>query len=192
MQKINRKKRKAAYIRVKNLMRQYPNCAYGGDFFCNHYFGENASSLWVDFKFKHGSRKQWVSVSMRTIGHEAIDIISDKASVMTGMDENVKVPFVSVSHGEHMQKIREKIKRYREKCIELALVPVPVAPKIAVVRNGISIVLDVVVNAKNIDEHVIRNFIRYFRSLGEPTTPGWKLEGEPIEINAAELFSQNA
>lgn len=77
--RINRKQRKLRWIRVRNAMRIWPECAYGGDFYCNHVYDPKYPWCWVDFRFFHTTLKRYFAVAMVTAEYEAYGNAEDAA-----------------------------------------------------------------------------------------------------------------
>src|SRR5260370_835951 len=75
----NRKQKKLRYIRVKNLMRKYPECTYGGDFYCNHVYDPAYPWNWIDFRFFHSKLRRYYAASLRTLDFVAYDELEWKA-----------------------------------------------------------------------------------------------------------------
>ena len=169
----NRKRRKARYIWVKNLMRKYPDCAYNGDFYCDHVYDPAYPWVWIDFRFFHSTKKRYYAACLTTAEYEAHNLIEVQA-----IDETVEkyknltkatIAFVDA--------------RYDELCV-----PMKITPKIELRNYGYTAIgLFGVVNKPYIDENAIREFIAFFKSLGEPTKPGLIWQGEEIEVDPRNL-----
>lgn len=191
----SRKKRKAVYMRVKTLMRLYPECAYNGDFYCNHVY--DPDRLWqrVDFRFFHSTKKICFSVVMGLAHYEAYDAIEECAHVLAKFPEFSGPFFVpgtmTMNKGTplYQQEYKEATERKKKIQYELSSQPVYVVPKVKVLHYGLPVIrLYVTVNKPHIDEHVIRDFIKFFRALGEPTKPGWEWEGEKVAVITRQFF----
>lgn len=168
-----RKERKARYIRAKNLMRQHPECSYGGDFYCNHVYDPDHPWVWVDFRFFHTRLKRYYAVAMITLEYEAWDMA--ETQVLEEVWSNDTLDHKSLI--ERQRLVKEKM--------EERLVPVTLRPSIYLRDYGpVVIGVHATVNKPYIDEHVIREFIAFFRSLGEPVTPGWFWRGEETQVDA--------
>ncbi len=74
----NRKQRKACWISAKNLMRKYPECAYNGDFYCNHVYNKEHGWSWVDFRFFHTTLKKYFFVAMTTAEYDALKVNEER------------------------------------------------------------------------------------------------------------------
>jgi hypothetical protein len=173
----NRKAKKARYIRIKNMMRKYPECAYNGDFYCDHVYDPAYPWSWVDFRFFHSKLKRYYAVSMRTVAYEAFNDIEDRALDIAAI----------IFPDNDLAKRRDELMR---KLIDEEVdKPIYARPRIFVKDYGsVSIGLWVTVNKEHIDEHVIREFIAFFRSLGEPIKPGWSWYGEETQVDCRKFL----
>lgn len=172
---FNRKKRKLQWIRAKNLARKYPDCDYG-DFYCEHIFDSELTHSWLDFKFFHSTKKIIYSVAMETLGYQ---VYSDAEDEVLNVDPN---DWIIDSGFERMDEINQRIddivlskKHFRSPSILIK--------DYGPVYRGIY----ACVNTTNIGIDEIRKFILWFRSLGEPTTPGFKWIGSEVEVNFEEI-----
>ena len=194
----NRKQRKQRWMNAKNQMRQYPDCAYNGDFYCNHVFDPKRPWVWVDFRFFHTRLKRYFAVAMTTAEYEAHNIAEEMAH------DAAKFPayrafefFKSEIHptlgqlysvvlnttDEYYIQYAEASERKKQLLKQFLQQPMVITPKIETRDYGpVAVGVFAIVNKQYIDEHVIREFIAQYRQLGEPVTPGWKWQGEPIEI----------
>jgi len=179
----NRKERKAAYIRIKNLMRRYPNCAYNGDFYCDHIYDPAYPWQWIDFRFFHSRLKRYYAVAMVTAYFEAYNALED--AVLD--DAYAKFPTEGrwPDGSFHTVNARYQIRSdYVKDELVIRAGIVKVAPSIELEDYGrVAIGLYATVNTPYIDEHYIRKFIADFRERGEPTQPGWSWHGEEIEVD---------
>lgn len=187
---INRKQRKARWIRAKNLMRAYPDCAYNGDFYCNHVYDPAHPWCWVDFRFFHTRLKRYFAVAMTTLEYRGYTDDEEKA-----WDEaDVSFPRSAAELWDDKKDINEWI-NYSDERVEARLayekdlvakynlIPRTMAPTIEVKDYGpVAVGVWTTVNKPYIDEHVIREWIALYRSLGEPTTPGFIYRGEEVEV----------
>jgi hypothetical protein len=189
MKEKNRRQRKQRWLRAKNLMRQHPTCAYNGDFYCDHVYEEKYPWTWVDFRFFHTKLKRYFSVAMRTAEMEAYDIAKDTAweKVEAELGHDTLSPIHSIIQPGSSWAIR--MQRYYDIMEVESKVVRAIKPSIKAIDYGdVAVGLFVTVNKEHIDEHVIREFIEFFRSLGEPTTPGWTHYGQEIQISAERFF----
>jgi hypothetical protein len=164
-------------------MVQYPECAYNGDFYCDRFYDSEHNWQLVDFHFFHSQKKLYFAVAMSTVNYEAYALIEDKAIELADFPSFIKdkkdgTIMAVLPFNEAYREARKRKKKIQAK---LSALPVKVQPKIVVKDYGLPVVgLHVTVNTPHIDEHVIRNFIRFFRGFGEPTKPGWKWKGETV------------
>jgi hypothetical protein len=192
----NRKQIKARWIHVKNLMRKYPDCAYDGDFYCDHVYDPERPWVWVDFRFFHTKLKRYFAVAMVTAEYEAYTDLENRAIEQSAIifpytddahrleDLNTD-PIRSEQHVARMGLMRDIIQNEIDKSVF-------VRPSIQVKDYGpVAVGLWVTVNKPYIDEHVIREFITHFRSLGEPTKAGWYWHGEEVQINLNRFTAQS-
>lgn len=203
----NRKQRKQRWMNARNAMRAYPDCAYNGDFYCNHVYDPAWPWVWVDFRFFHTKLKKYFAVAMVTAEYEVAEQIRDDAYELANfppMPEPFMVP--CEKHGkygqlyklnpgtpEYREQYREAAERHKTLQKELASKPTKVIPRIEIKDYGsVAVGVYATVNTQHIDEHYIRDFIKFFRSLGEPTQPGWKWEGEAVEVIAARLYEETS
>lgn len=190
---LTRKDRKLRYIKVRNLMRKYPECAYNGDFYCDHVWDPERPWTWVDFRFFHTTQKRYYAVAMITAETEALNLaegrVWDQSSVLFPSE-----PWPDTNNMTDA-KFNDWIRRppsaqdilrkeFEEQALnELLDEPSFIAPSITLKDYGpVAIGCWVTVNKPFIDEHVIREFIAHFRSLGEPTTPGWSWKGKEEQV----------
>src|SRR5271167_4505584 len=75
----NRTERKARYIRLKNKMRKYPECAYDGDFYCNAILNYYGPSHGADFSFFHTQKKRYYACALQTCQLKAYNDIEEYA-----------------------------------------------------------------------------------------------------------------
>ncbi len=194
----NRKQRKARWIRARNLMRLYPECSYGGDFYCNHVYDPLTPWCWVDFRFFHSRLKRYFAVAMITAEYEAYEIASEKAwdeaektfprhdsedwDFKSDINTWINLPRADSDKRMALQKeIAEKI----------LSIPQMIHPSIQLQNYGtVAIGISATVNNTHIDEHVIREWIADFRAKGEPTNPGWTWKGEAVEIIPQKLTAR--
>ena len=196
----NRKERKRRWIRAKNLMRKYPDCAYNGDFYCDHVYDPAHPWVWVDFRFFHTRLKRYFAVAMVTAEYEAYGIAENRA-----IDEGYELipreerardwepagvhpvygQLYRMTFTETENKRHELITQLTEKYKAQDYV---IKPRIEIKDYGrVAVGVHATVNTEYIDEHVIREFIAHFRSLGEPIDAGWKWEGEEIKVDPRRL-----
>jgi hypothetical protein len=180
-------------------MFRYPECAYGGDFYCDHGYDPQHPWQWADFRFFHSKKKIYFAVAMTTVEHEACYAIEEAAYALANFPPFFSGPYfakdkkdgtiISLEPLDFQKSFKEAKERNAKIQAELSVLPVSVLPKIKVKDYGNPVVgLHVTVNTPHIDEHVIRDFIRFFRSLGEPTKPGWEWEGEKVAVVTTKFF----
>jgi len=204
---VNRKQRKQRWINAKNAMREYPECAYGGDFYCNHVYDPEWPWLWVDFRFFHSRLKRYYAVAMVTAEYEVAEQIRDKSWDMAGFP-SFPEPFMvkaerhkelgqlymsnpRTKEQEYKKQFQEAVARHKQIMYELGKTPTKVIPRFEIKDYGpVAVGVYATVNTQHIDEHYIRDFIKFFRLLGEPTQPGWKWEGEAVDVIASRLYEK--
>jgi len=185
-------------MRAKTLMRLYPDCAYNGDFYCNHVYDPEYPWQWVDFRFFHTTKKIYFAAAMTTVAHEACYAIEDYAHQIAKFPQLTDPIFITGKDGSmimnggtpsYQQDYKEATERKKRIQYELSFQPIYVVPKVKVLDYGLPVIgAHVTVNTPHIDEHVIRDFIRFFRDLGEPTKPGWEWEGEKVAVVTTQFF----
>ena len=183
--KANRKKRKLAWIRAKNQMSKYPDCSYNGDFYCNHVYEPDYPWVWVDFRFFHSKLKKYFAVSMITIEYAAWCKAEDDAYDIC----NLPNPWEKYnSKDQRMSAITAALKLKNELMVEFSNKEQIIQEKVELknYRSGI-IGVHAVLNTAYIDEHYIRDFIKFFRELGEPIKPGIVWVGKEVPVVAARL-----
>lgn len=190
----NRKWRKLRWIRARNYMRKYPECAYNGDFYCNHVYDPEHPWQWVDFRFFHTTQKKYFSVAMTTTKYDAAQRIYEESYnladfppfpspmfVKCEQDSNFKI--LNTGSDEYRKLYQQAASRRKKIEAQLSQSPVIITPKIELHDYGdVAVGVHTTVNVDFIDEHFIRKFITFFRSLGQPIKPGWKWKGEPVSI----------
>ena len=174
----NRTQRKARYIRAKNAMSKWKECSYGGDFFCNQVYDPQYPWCWVDFRFFHTRLKRYFAASLITAEYNALNTAEEWAWYET----DVTFPDSGEHKTEKCQLFSDRMKAYSEETFSIK-------PSIEICNYGnVAIGVIATVNTSFIDEHYIREFIRFFREdLKEPMTPGCIWEGEEIEVVPAKL-----
>lgn len=203
---VNRKARKARWIRAKNLMRMYPDCAHGGDFYCNHVSDPAHPWVWVDFRFFHTRLKRYFSVAMVTAEYEAyckIEEASYNAACFPEADFVLRKaelhPVFGLMHeleepaAQYQQEYEAAVQR-QQAINEVELYkPFKVSPGFKIMDYGpVAVGVSATVNKPFIDEQVIRTFIQLYRDLGEPITPGLKWYGEEVEVTPSNLIKRGA
>ena len=198
----NRKDRKLRWIRVKNLMRLYPSCSYNGDFYCDHVYDPERPWLWVDFRFFHTRLKKYFAVALITLEYEQYEmdgyLAYDKADERLGKIEYAPMTALNdEKYGKLYSFCVEPTDRefydHHYRCqqeieAELLAIPRNCRPTIEIKDYGpVAVGVIASVNKQFIDEHVIREFIKEFRAMGEPTRPGWKWEGDEVEVIPARI-----
>ena len=200
-----RKQRKASWIHVKNLMRKWPECAFNGDFYCDHasIVDGDHGTVWADFRFFHTKQKRYYAVAMITCEMEAWDKCEDWAwDLATQLypweldnEESCDEFLDSLNkpnnrwNSEIAVARRELAKKHETVYLNT---PYKVTPKIVVKDYGpVAIGLWVTINKEEIDANTIREFISFFRSLGEPTKPGWTWKGDEVEVIPQEIRTRD-
>ena len=205
-EEVNRRQRKARYINAKNKMTKYPECAYNGDFFCNHVYDPENPWVWVDFRFFHTRLQRYFAVAMTTLEYNLFK--ANEEIVETELDKDYPFNGVGIVFGNIDPKTKmgplsftdewtanfNARKPLKETMLsELNSKAQKARPRIDVKDYGpVAVGLWVTVNNPFIDEHVIRDFIKFYRSIGEPTTPGFTWMGEEVEIVPAKLNERYA
>jgi len=190
----NRKQRKARWMGVKNLMKKYPDCSYGGDFYCDHVYEPDRPWVWVDFRFFHTKLKRYFSVAMVTAEWHAWHEAEDKAYSLVEFPETRLVyDATDPNYGKlyKMQPAEEFNRAVVKKDIllnQFLKEEYKVVPTIEIKNYGsVAVGVHATVNTQHIDEHYIRDFITFFRSLGEPIKPGIVWQGEEVTVVPARL-----
>ena len=189
---INRTQRKERWINAKNAMRKYPNCAYDGDFYCDHVYSPEHPWVWVDFRFFHTKLKRYYAVAMVTVeyyeyeqdGDRALDLAYEKFP-----DTEDPGRFFGKGGVLNFSDLDRKRYAYSDEVkAQLLKVPRESKPLMRLEDYGpVAIGLIAHVNKPYIDEHVIREFIANFRALGEPTKPGWLHEEPAVVVTPSKL-----
>lgn len=171
----NRKKRKQRWIRAKNLMRKYPDCAYNGDFYCDHIFEPKYPWQWIDFRFFHTRLKKYFAACLVTAEYEAYQQVED-------------IVYEQIPYPTTMKFTENPSVERKNLFIELLDKPRTIQPRIEVKNYGsVTVGVWATVNTEFIDEHYIRDFITLFRNIGEPTKPGIVWLGEEVTVVPARL-----
>ncbi len=178
-----RKERKNRYIRLKNKMRKYPECAYNGDFYCIQILNTYGPSLGADFSFFHTKLKRYYACCLTTCTLDAYNKIEDQCLERA----EIIVPYPE-------DGVRNDRRHHERAALGRALMeeeftkPIFSSPSVQVNDYGpVAIGLWATVNKEYIDEHIIREFIAFFRSLGEPTKAGWHWHGEEVQVDPGRL-----
>jgi hypothetical protein len=197
-----RTERKLRFIRAKNLMTQYPDCAHGGAFYCNHVYDPKHPWCWVDFRFFHTRLKKYYAVAMVTAEYEAYCNVEEVAWETA----ELQIPrshqegfgdLIENEDGTHtLEMAAFDNERYAiQGRVKQSLIGKTqmVSPSIKLVDYGpVAIGVHATISRPYIDEHFIRDFITFFRMLGEPTTPGWEWRGEEVAVVPSRLDERNA
>jgi hypothetical protein len=194
---INRTQRKARWIRARNHMRLYPECAYSGDFYCNHVYDPRYPWCWVDFRFFHTRLKKYFAVALTTIEYKEWHKDADRALTLAEEKypredtENFNIDRDELNEWINRERTSTQLARDEmEKSLGLEFnKQVRMAkPEILVKDYGpVTVGVWATVNKPFIDEHVIREFIEHYRSLGEPITPGYTWYGDETEVLPQDL-----
>jgi|SRR5579859_577810 len=189
----NRTERKARYIRLKNKMRKYPDSSFGGEFYCDQLLGAYGPSLGADFSFFHTQKKRYYACCLQTLECKVYTDFEDYAHEQASQifpypssyfDESFN--YIPDAHHVERQKLHNKL-------MDDFIVPVKSAPSIHVKNYGpVAVGLWATVNKEYVDEHGIREFIAFFRSLGEPIKAGWSWYGEEIEVDPRRIHRAKA
>lgn len=197
---MNRRQRKQQYIRRRNQMRWHSDCNYNGDFYCNHDM-DYRPSTWVDFSFFHSTKKKYFAVAMITAEMAAYDIVEEE--IFENLDPQkceaecyTEIQETHPLYGKGFRikctddcKSRAALARKKlDLLIETEMErTIEVSCDIDIVDYGpVAVGVHVTLNTSSINEHVIRDFISKFRSLGEPVEPG-KIYGEKIKVVPANM-----
>ena len=195
----NRKQRKEWWIYIKNLMRKYPDCAYDGLFYCNHVYDEERGWQWVDFRFFHTTKKRYFAVAMTTAKYTAEEQLDE--IILAKLDQHHPYPeekdgglifhpidkktgtgrleFTSTHTAAY--NARELLKQ--QLYLELTDEAQKVLPKVDVKDYGeVAVGLWATLDVPKITPEVISNFIKFYRSIGEPIEPGGVWQGEEVVI----------
>ena len=187
----NAKQRKLRYIKAKNLMRKYPDCAYGGDFYCDHVYEPAHPWHWVDFRFFHTRLKRYYAVAMVTARYEAYGLAEDQSwseALEAYPSEPHNEDFDTWISRERTDAEKQRSAFEKARLNELLSQEWKIAPGFELKDYGpVAIGVFATVNKEYIDEHVIREFIAHFRELGEPTKPGFIWKDEEIVVGPEEL-----
>lgn len=195
----NRKQRKEQWINAKNLMRKYPDCAYDGLFYCNHMYDEDRGWQWVNFRFFHTKLRRYFAVAMTTAQYKAMEmvdqIIWDKLDILHPYPEekNGGLVFHPIDKKTGLGRLeftdthtaaynaRELLKQ--QLLPEVLREAQKVSPQVDVkAYDAPAVGLWVTLDTSKITPEVIRDFILFYRSIGEPITPGIAWIGEEVEI----------
>lgn len=169
---MSRRERKQRFIRAKNLMRKYPDCAYGGDFYCDHLYDPAYPWLWIDFRFFHPVKQIYYPTTLITGEYDALDQIETAA--FEALDEDPR-------------SWREKHDAFEAIKLNMMQVPHTSRERFRVERyeSNVHRVFGVV-NKPYIDENVIREFIAFFSSFNYPK-PGFEWRGEEFIVDFTKL-----
>lgn len=183
----NRTERKARYIRIKNLMRQYPDCDYNNLFYCNQLLGHYGPSLGADFSFYHTRRKRYYACALQTLEVKAYSEFEDRSIILS------EELFPRSETGLLDDPLRLQRNKAQIQILNDILEPIELSPSIEIKNYGpVAVGLWVAVNKQYVDKNVISEFIAFFRSLGEPVKAGWCWNGEKIEVDPRKLRTKTA
>lgn len=202
---VNRKQRKARWIMARNQMRMYPDCNYDNLFYCNHVYDPKYPWTWVDFRFFHTRLKRYFAVAMVTAEYEAYNnadqVAYEAANFPDFCSKFVKSDVLGQpatdTDVELIEKYQIEYEAASERQSEIMKVelakPVMIAPHLEVKDYGpVAVGIFATVNNSHIDEQVIRDFISFYRELGEPITPGFKWIGEEVQVVPERLSIKHA
>lgn len=189
----SRKAAKLQYIRSKNLMTRWPECAYDGDFYCNVVYDPAFPWMGVDFKFFHSTQKKYFAVAMMTATMQAVCDIEDESwARIEPLDDGPEL--VQIAGGpfwefgptseEYKAKMLDREQYVREQTEIPRIVHTSISTR-AYSRCVTGVYATV--NKPYIDEHVIREFIHFYRELGEPTGYNPKIIGDAVEVLPKEI-----
>ncbi len=173
---MSRKDRKARFIRAKNLMRKYPDCAYGGDFYCDHLYDPVYPWLWIDFRFFHPTKQIYYPTTLITGEYDALDRVESAA--ILALDEDPR-------------SWKEKHDTFDSIMKNMLQVPQTAQEHFRVERydSNVHRVFGVL-NKPHIDEHAIREFIAFFRSFNHPK-PGFEWRGEEFTVDVKKFENRH-
>lgn len=190
-----RTQRKKIWREARALMVTYPECAYNGDFFCNHLYDPEYPWSWVDFRFFHTTQKRYFAVAMTTCEYTAYERVQSNALdralekyPLDGRDWLKKTTegFYKLQLSDHdtaRYALTDTLAEEEAQHLQ------SVTESITIKDYGnVAVGVWAVVNKRHIDEHTIRQFIEFFRSIGEPTRPGFTWEGKTIEADIKHFF----
>lgn len=207
---MNRRQRKTQWINRKNLLRKYPECVHG-DFYTNHIIDpakrekEYGNCVWVDFWFFHTKLKKYFAVAAQTLEYKAyceneekVDDELDKTHPYPdiGMIFHPIDPKTGLGRIEITEE-RTAVYNAREPLKQKALTELnskaqKARPSVVVKDYGeVAVGLWVALDVPYFTEEVIADFIKFYRSIGEPITPEFVWEGEEVDV-VPERFIQNA
>jgi hypothetical protein len=195
----NRTQKKQRWINLRAAMRKWPECNYG-EFYCDQVYDPVKPWVWVDFQFFHSRLKKYYAVAMATCEYNAYnkaeELAWNRAFELYPATEDKNI-FVTQPDGTFEFKTSSEDENRTSVFYSLLpsflSVPRICEPKIVLKDYGkTAIGLWVTVNKESINEHSIREFITFFRSLGEPTTPGWTWKGDSVEVVPQNLNTRYA
>jgi hypothetical protein len=197
MKAKNRKQRKEQWINAKNLMRQYPDCAYDGQFYCNHMYDPDRGWQWVDFRFFHTKLKKYFAVAANTaqyaVEEMVEEIIDAKLNELHPYPAGSGLIFHPIDKktgfgrleftDEHTAAYNARELLKQQLLPEVTREAQKVSPKVDVKDYGkVAVGLWVTLDVPKITPEVIVDFIKFYQSLGEPITPGRAWTGKEVEI----------
>lgn len=176
-------------------MRKYPECAYNGDFYCNHEWNPAFPWVWVDFSFFHTRLKRYFAVAATTLEYHLCQENEEKAYEELNKTHpydgpgmimhpiNPKTNTGRITFTDDWREVYDVRKPLEEALLlELNSKAQKVSPTIDVKDYGqVAVGLWVTLNTPHIDENVIREFIKFYRSIGEPIEPGRVWTGEEVD-----------
>lgn len=205
---MTRRQRKTRWIREKNLWRKYPECVHG-DFYTNHIIDpkdrekQYGPCVWIDFTFFHTKLKRYFSVAAQTLEYSLYCENEERADeelnkthpypdvglIFHPIDPKTGLGRIEIT-AEHtaVYNAREPLKQ--KLLSELNSEAQKARPKIVVKDYGeVAVGLWVTLDVPHFDANIINNFIKFYRSIGEPITPGFEWEGEEVDV-VPERFTQ--
>ena len=195
--KTNRKKIKARFIKAKNSMRKYPECAIDKDIYCDHVYDAKSPWYWVDFRFFHTTLRRYFAVAMITAEFKAWEEVDEETFIKADYPDGEwdKENFLESSHPRYGKVYRfnpesahaKAVEEFRERKAALDEVEM-IKPRdvecgftLEEYSDGV-VGVKAIVNTTHIDEQYLKDFVKMFRALGEPMQPGEKYNVETIQV----------
>lgn len=160
-------------------MSKYEDCSYGGEFYCHHVYNPESPWLWVDFRFFHSTSKKYFAVAMTTATYSEYERGDE---IVRELDGPFKWKESRAEYDERESRVSAALLKYFEH-------PKTTNANFEIKDYGLPVIgIWAVIDAPFIDENEIRKFIAFFRSLGEPSEPGYKWIGEEIQVDPKTLI----